>query len=268
MPNDMSDRNPSERAQQMTLRIPTAPPTVTTLLAFSLLFLFVAGALPNDGVPLLSRMGVQAEAVIDGLQLHRLLTGLVVLAYRPGNAAVNILFALISLYTLYIVGNSTERLWGNARFALVYVLGGVTGTVVTVLVTVLGLRPVEAFYAGAPGAILAILGAEFIYMRRHNKLYAQRGVQRRMYLGGLAGINLLLAVFVGPVDIFGTVGGLLGGAVLAWYIAPEHLPRPHPDESGTLFGEDVNPLRGRWVTVLLYFTVVLAVLTAAFYIAV
>ena len=265
MPNDMTDRTSSEAAEQVTLRIPTATPTVTALLVVTLLLLFVGGTLDTL---LLTRTGLQMNAIINELQLHRLLTGLVLLPFQPERMIISVLFALVSLYTLYIVGNSTERLWGNARFALVYGLAGVSGGVVTVLLAALGLLPTEAFYAAAPGAILAGLGAEFVYMTLHSNLYGQRGVQRRMYLGGLAALNVLLAAFVPQVDVFGTVAGLLGGAVFAWYVGPMHLPRQHPDDPNALLGEDVNPLSTRWTTVLLYFTVVLALLTAAFYIAV
>jgi rhomboid protease GluP len=269
MLNDSPDRNPSETArapQQVTLRIPSVTPAVTALLLLTMLLLFVVGLFSSNGDPLLVRTGLQADAVLQQNELYRLITPLLLLErpYAPG-AIVAVASALLGLYTFYIVGNSMERLWGNLRFALVFFLAGSTSVIVTLLLASFGWIGDDVFFVAAPGAILAVLGAEFIYMVRHRKLYGTRGRQRRFYLAGLAILNLALAVIAPRTEIFGTLGGMIGGDVLSWFVGPLHLPRAHPDEAGALLGEDVNPLSSRWVNVVLYFTVLLSMLTLAVY---
>lgn len=265
MTNETPDRTSSKKAnQQVTLRIPTATPTVTALLVLTLLLLWVANMAQGENM-LLRQAGLGEASVLEALQLHRLLTSLVLLPAPTERMALTIAMGLLSLYTLYIVGNSMERLWGNLRFALVYLLVGLLGVVLTLLLMVLGLLPGDGFYAAAPGAVLGLLGAEWMYMRRHRKLYGQRGQQRQLYLAGLAALNIMLMVFAPFVDVVGSLASLAGGVVLAWQAGPLHLPTQHPDEPGALLGEDVNPLRTRWLTLLIFATLILAFLTAALY---
>ncbi len=260
MLNEPNNRNPSENAQagagRVTLRIPSVLPIVTWVIGLVLLLVLLARitATPQTD-QVLTTLGIQGSAVLEEAQSLRLVSSLLLLAqpYRmqwlvPG------LSALLSLYTLYIVGNGAERLWGHLRFGLLYLIGGAAGCLVTLVLVAFGVVPASIALVGAPNAIMALLGGEVIYMYRHRKLYSTRGRQRQIFLGSIALLNLVLGAFAPTVDLFGMIGGLLGGALLAWYVAPLHMLRPHPDEPGALLGEDVNPLRGQLVPLALYVT--------------
>lgn len=265
MLNEPPNRKPSENApdQQIKLRIPLAQPAFTILLLFILVALFLAripNTLPDD--PILNQLGAQGSAILLGGQPYRLLTAQLLLEqpYRGSRLIVGIISLGISLYTLYIVGNGAERLWGHGRFAVIYFLGGIAGALVSLLVIPLNLMPIDVYFAAAPNAILAVLAGEVVYMYRHRNLWGLRGMQRRIFLVTLAFVNLLVGAFAPRVDLFGLIGGIIGGAVLAWFVAPLHMPRPHPDEPGALLGEDMNPLRRSWVVIAVYSTALVGLL--------
>lgn len=262
MLNEPPNRNSSDQKQSVKLRIPSVSPifTISMLIVGFLTFLarFRADALSDV---ILQRLGIQGAAVLEQYQLYRLFTAQILLEqFYPPLAYLGIIQALLSLYTLYIVGSSMERLWGNTRFALVYVLGGTTGAIVSLLLVASGVIPADIYLVTAPNAILAVLGAEWVYMFKHRRLYTRQGQLRRNYLIGLAVLNLIVGAFVARVDLFGLLGGLVGGGILATIISPLHLPRPHPDEPGALLGEDVNPLHRRTLMLTLYASVLASAL--------
>jgi rhomboid protease GluP len=260
MLNDSDNRNPSEKTgsgrEQVTLRIPSVRPIVTWVIGGILVLVLLARmtATPATDQALMT-MGIEGQAVLAEAESFRLASALVLLAQPYGMRWwVPGLSALLSLYTLYIVGNSAERLWGHLRFGLVYVVGGITGALVTLVLVSVGFVPVGVAIVAAPNAIVALLSGEVVYMYRHRKLYGKRGGQRQRFLGGIAALNVVLGAFAPTVDLFGIMGGLLGGVLLAWYVTPLHVLRSHPDKPGALLGEDVNPLRGQLVPLAFYLT--------------
>ncbi|MEM6282879.1 MAG: rhomboid family intramembrane serine protease [Chloroflexota bacterium] len=268
MLNEPPDKNASESTGQLTLRIPTVTPAFTAVMLV-LLFLLTLVRIPTgpEADTLLQVFGVSGEGALQNRQAYRALTALFLLEqpYATGAASLitGLIALVISLYSFYIIGTSAERLWGHVRFGLVYFLGGMAGTLTTLIFVGAGAIPVGALVVGAPAGIVATLGGEIIYMYRHRKLYGQRGQQRRGFLGMLVLLNLIAGAFAARTDLFGLLGALIGGAVLAWYIAPVHLPRPHPEDPGALLGEDVNPITRRLVPLAVYATGLVALLALA-----
>ena len=263
-----NDRNSSEPASRVNLRIPSATPLFTGITQMILILLFILRSIAGSPDPAVEAMAVQGTAVLDGAQVYRLITAQLLLVLPAGGLwMLGLVQALFSLYTLYIVGNEMEKLWGNLRFGLVFVLGGASGGLLTLILTPTGLIPMDVFYVTAPTAIMATLGAQLVYMIKHRKLYGSRGIQRRNFLIGVAVINLLIAALVPQVDVFGMIGGIASGIILSIYISPYHLPRPHPEEPNALLGEDVNPLKTRIVALVAYTSVLLsAILLGVVYI--
>lgn len=260
----MPDKIPSDSfvpdpSQKITLRIPSVSPALTVIMLIVLLVVFLL-RLPNppDADPVLMALGVQGTALFTQTQLYRLLTALVLVEQSSWWLAW--LHMLVSGYTLFIVGASSERLWGHLRFGLMFLLGGATGILASLLLVSVGIVPENLYLVAAPNAILSTLGGEIVYMYRHRRLYGLRGRQRRTFLTTMAVINLLLGAFAPRVDLFGMIGGLLGGAVLAWFIAPFHVLRPHPDDVSAILGEDANPLQSQIVPLALYVTALVGIL--------
>ncbi|MBX9717655.1 MAG: rhomboid family intramembrane serine protease [Microbacteriaceae bacterium] len=114
----------------------------------------------------------------------------------------SILHIVFNMYSLWVLGPLLESLIGRARFAAVYVLSALGGSV-----AVLWLAPLTVV-VGASGAIFGLLGAFFVIQRR----LGGRNVQ----LVVIIAINLALGFLIPGVSWQSHVGGLLVGAVLAW----------------------------------------------------
>lgn len=259
-------RPAGEPSQRVNLRIPSVSPTVTyVLLAINVLvFLLKAFSVQIDEQLFLWGANHGPDIFQRG-EYYRLLTSMFLHAgvYNDnGGFALQYSIHLISnMYVLYAVGMSMERLFGHTRFLIVYLLGGLTGSIASAL-----FGGTNVYAVGASGAVFAILGAEFIYLWHHRKLMGAVGRARRQSLVALAVITFiggLLSQLPGSgvrVDNWGHAGGLVGGLVLSWVISPILNLRQHPEHPNELLGEDINPLRKHYWFVSLYATV-LVILT-------
>jgi membrane associated rhomboid family serine protease len=106
-----------------------------------------------------------------------------------------------NMWALYVIGTPLEGMLGRARFAALYFLAGIGGSILS-FSTGQVLTPA----AGASGAIFGIFGAFFVILRRRN-----------LETGGILGlivINLVLSFTFANIDWRGHVGGLATGAVI------------------------------------------------------
>lgn len=252
-----NDKSTVGSRQRVSLRLAASNPLITVLLLVVLFFLLIARLnAPEDAV--LQALGVGGESTLRA-GYYRIMTALLLTALPRGGdlwwAAGHV---ILNFYTLYIVGVSTERIWGSARFGLLYLLGGATGATLTLLLVPLNWLAADRVLSGAVYGVLALVAGELVYLYKHRRLYRAQGNLRRNYLIGLAVLNGVVGLFLPQqVSWLGMLGGLAGGALLAAFISPLHMPRPHPTEPGVLQGEDINPLRARLIFLALYITGVL-----------
>lgn len=254
---------PSEQQpprQRVTLHIPSVRPTATYLLILINVAIFVIRATSPELDEQLFLWGANhPRDVLLGGEYYRLLTSMFLHAsiYNPfgGFAPANSLHLIFNMYILYAVGTSLERLFGHTRFVIVYLLGGLAGSVLSML-----LGGLDIYSVGASGAVFSILGAEFIYLFHHRRLMGEAGRARRQSLITFGIINLLFGLASAipgsamRVDNWAHLGGLVGGLVLAWFISPILTLKEHPDHPGELLGVDTNPLNRRYWIVSLYAT--------------
>ena len=143
-----------------------------------------------------------------------------------------------NVYAIYIVGRNVEPVFGRLRYLLIYLLGGLSGSVAS-----LALGAFEGASVGASGAVFAIFAAEGWHLYQHRGLYAN--VKARLqHMLFLIVINLVIGFVPGSrIDSWGHIGGMLAGLLLAWRIGPR-LTRPtKPVRSWREFAKsDSNPL--------------------------
>lgn len=152
---------------------------------------------------------------------------------------------------LYFFGREIERLFGYGRFLLVYFLGGIAGSVGSLLYT-------DATSIGASGGIFALFGAYGVYLYQHRHLYGERANSQLREMVFLALLNLFLGVAIPNIDNAAHIAGLASGIFLAWFIAPEFELRQ--DESliqPRLYAVDVNTIN-RWIAIPVLFAGVMA----------
>lgn len=177
--------------------------------------------------------------VFEG-QVYRLFTAM----FLHGGLA----HVLFNMYALYIIGSTVEPIFGRLRFCLIYFLGGLTGSALS-----LALGDPLTPSVGASGAVFAIFAAEAAHLYQHRRVYANvKGRLRHMLF--LIGMNLVIGIFPGSrIDNWGHIGGVVGGFLLAWRVAPRMSRLTMPPSSLREFARsDTNPIRNRVPELVIY----------------
>ena len=115
-----------------------------------------------------------------------------------------------NMLVLFVLGSRLERVIGKIRFLLIYLLGGIAGNVVSLL---LELKTQEfSVSAGASGAVFAVMGA-MIYIVIRNKGWLGDLSMRRILV--MAAFSLYFGFASTGVDNTAHVGGMVSGFFLA-----------------------------------------------------
>ena len=120
-------------------------------------------------------------------------------------------FAINSVI-LYYMGQQVEAIYGHGRFFLIYLLSGVMGNVLG-----FAFNDMNVQAAGASTSLFGIFGA-FIVLGIHFK--NNPGIQamvRQFSLFIL--LNLVFGLFDQTIDMYGHVGGLIGGILMGNIVA-------------------------------------------------
>ena len=240
-PSSPPERPPQPTPTQQGLRrvavqMPVASPILTygLLGIIVLIFMYYMALSADSQIAFLNDWAKINSAIKDG-EYYRLFTSMFL--------HLNLMHIVFNGYALYIIGRDVEALFGHARFAVIYFLGGLSGALASFVFT-------GAPSVGASGAIFAIFGAEMVYFYNHRKLHGEVGRRHLNQLVILMFVNLALGFFSSAtanfrIDNAGHIGGLIGGVVLAWFIGPEYKVRPDPQAQGGLSVVDENPV-SRW----------------------
>ena len=172
------------------------------VLSYTLIAINVAVFLLQAVNPILKfQLALVPVLVADG-EYYRLITSAFV---HYGLAHI-----LFNMYALYVLGPELERHLGRWRFAALYGLSLLGGSVLVYL-----LSEVNAPTAGASGAIFGLFAATFVASKRLN-------LDVR-WLVGLIAINLVITFMFPGVSWQGHIGGLITGGVLtaAYLYAPQ-----------------------------------------------
>lgn len=119
-----------------------------------------------------------------------------------------LLHIAFNMYLLFQLGTMLEGTWGSPRFAAVYgvaLLGGTLGALLGSL----------GYTVGASGAVFGLMGAALV--RERARGLSLRGSPILVLLG----LNLLLGFVIPNVSVGGHIGGLLFGVAVAgaWELA-------------------------------------------------
>lgn len=124
-----------------------------------------------------------------------------------------IIHIAFNMYALYYGGLWTERLYGSARFAVIYLLSALAGSVVSSCWDAMRLS------AGASGAVFGVYGALLVFfMRRRGDIPLDllKGVRNGAI--SLCVYSLAMGAVLPTVDNSAHIGGLLGGAATGWLL--------------------------------------------------
>jgi rhomboid protease GluP len=182
--------------------------------AMFVLMTIVSGGTENSST--LIAFGAKTNALLSSGEWFRLITPIFIHA--------GLLHLLLNSYALWMVGMQVEKLYGSARFLLIYLLSGVGGVAGSYLGQSFLPRPVDAPSVGASGAIFGLFGVLAVFGFRYRRELPP-AIRRAVTAGVLPVIviNLFIGLSIEFIDNSAHVGGLITGSALALiipYIAP------------------------------------------------
>lgn len=207
---------PQPPAQPQTIRVhweqPAHVPGVTyALLGITVLF-YVLQIISKSifgtiqGLDPLSFFGAKINEFIKMGEVWRLIT--------PVLLHGSILHILFNMYALFIIGRGLEQQYGHERFLELYLISGFAGNVVSFIFS-------RNPSIGASTAIFGLISAQTIFIFQNRSLYGKRATQALLNNLMIIIINIALGLSGGlNIDIFGHLGGLVGGLIFAWFGGP------------------------------------------------
>src|SRR5262249_15938395 len=128
---------------------------------------------------------------------------------------------------LYILGMVCEAAFGRAQFVVLYVLSGLTGSLMTLAMT-------PGPSVGAPGAIFGLQAAAIVLLRRER----ERLLVRDRRVGFVLLVWAIYTIAGGLTDPFidngAHIGGALGGALIATRLHPLVLSPIPPERAAAV----------------------------------
>lgn len=120
---------------------------------------------------------------------------------------IGLMHLLFNMYALWLFGPALEARYGRARMLALFLVSGLLGAGVSLLMLPGGVR------AGASGGVFGILGGWIAFFARHRSLRGAREQLRSLL--GLVAINLVIGFIPGfGIDVWAHIGGLVGGIVV------------------------------------------------------
>lgn len=188
----------------------------------------------DHGLLGIGRSGREFIGVAEG-EWSRLVTG--------GFLHLGLLHLLVNVVLLWMLGRQLEQLHGTARFTGLYLASLLAGSFGVML------RDPLVLTVGASGAVYGLMGAAAVYQLRHRGRAALWGSG----LGGLLLINVVFTFGRPGISIGGHLGGLAGGALIAWLVdlsearrAPRAVGTVLPWVLGLAFAVGAVWASGRW----------------------
>ena len=177
----------------------TRKPFVTYILLAIQIILFILmtfmGGSENSAILLL--FGAKFNPLIAAGQYWRLIT--------PIFLHIGVVHLLINSITLYYLGSMVENILGHWRYLLIYLSAGLMGNLFS-----------YQFSANiSAGASTSLFGLFAVFLALRNLFPRNRYIQSigSQYLM-IVGINLVLGFLGSGIDIWGHIGGLVGGFLM------------------------------------------------------
>lgn len=234
--------------EQVSLPLPTSRPRLTYLLLLGIVGVFVVQVVYNQveyprNEPITAWGALNYTRVVFAGEHYRLFTAMFLHADQ--------VHLLMNALALWIFGRTLESLFGTARFALIYFLGGLCGSLASLTFT-------RGFSVGASGAVFATFGAVMVFLYFNRELLGKAAQDQFRQLLILAALNFGLGIFTQfaggtvVIDNWGHVGGFVGGIVLTWFIGARYQVYDDPRAMYGLKVVDERSLRKTWLAALLF----------------
>ncbi len=218
-PSIYAGRPEAARLVRTWLRIPAERAVLTPLILALLVAIFVimtviGGSLTaTENDDFLINWGAKFSPYIVAGEWWRLITATLLHA--------GFLHIALNGYALYVIGMDLESFFGRARFAAIYVIAGLAGSVAS-----FAFSPYCSLGVGASGAIFGLVGALAVYFGLNRELFGKIGQFQFWNIIVVIVLNLGLG-FSGifPIDNSAHLGGLIVGAAVGYVLCPRYASR-------------------------------------------
>jgi len=170
-----------------------------------LIFILMTFAGGSENPSTLLAFGVKANELIDAGEIWRFIT--------PIFLHIGIIHLAFNSYAIWVVGPQVEKLYGGARFLLLYLLTGIAGVAASYWY-----HP-ETPSAGASGAIFGLFGVLLVFSIKNRKTipaFFSQAMSKGILM--TLALNLVIGFSIAQVDNAAHIGGLLAGCALAFVV--------------------------------------------------
>jgi len=150
---------------------------------------------------MLVKYGANVGSLVKSGEVYRLI------AYMFLHSGIFHIF--FNMYSLYIVGPRVEDFFGKWKYLFIYMASGIAGGLLSIALNG------EVISVGASGAIFGLFGA-LLYFGYNYRGYI--GSIIRSQILPIVVYNLLIGFFISGIDMWGHVGGLIGGMISAYML--------------------------------------------------
>ena len=172
-------------------------PIVTVAIIVICVVMFLISGMGYDTGKLIM-FGANSTRLVKNGELYRLFTYM----FLHGG----FLHIFMNMYSLYIVGTRVEDFFGKWKYLLIYLVSGICGGLLSI-----GLNS-NIISVGASGAIFGLFGA-LLYFGNNYRGYV--GAMVKSQILPIVIYNLVIGFFLPEIDMWGHVGGLIGGFLMA-----------------------------------------------------
>jgi membrane associated rhomboid family serine protease len=176
---------------------------VTNILVLINVLAYVASSIDQN----IMIWGTQYNPLVTQGQYYRIFTAMFL--------HEDIFHIFINMLSLFMVGRAVEIFYGKGRYLLIYLLSGIAGGIAFYF-----LSPVQAA-VGASAAIFGVFGALGVFYVMNRRMLGTGGQGFIMQWGFILLLNLVLGFTPNSgIAIWGHVGGLIVGMIVAYLIMP------------------------------------------------
>ena len=194
--NDINSTNEKKNKKLEKIFSPKTPFITYILIALCVIMFVISGG--GYSTQKLIHFGANVGLLVKAGQYYRLVTCMFLHA--------GIMHILLNMYSLFIVGPRVEDFFGKWKFVLIYFLSGISGSLLSV-----GLNG-DVVSVGASGAIFGLFGA-LVYFGYSYRGYI--GTMVKSQIVPVVAYNLVMGFLIPGIDMWGHIGGLVGGLMVA-----------------------------------------------------
>lgn len=188
----------------------------TLIIVFICIAMFIVETLMggSQSTTVLVKLGAMNNyAVVAGHQWWRLFTAQFL--------HIGIWHLVSNIVMIYYMGLIIEPLFGHWRFLLIYFISGIGGNLLS-----LAFGSDQSISAGASTALFGLFGAVITLGIKYRSNQGISYIARQAL--ALAVINLLIDIFLPNIDIYGHIGGLITGFIMAFILGDKSKQMNNP----------------------------------------